>query len=587
MSFYYENQGINTYLVYEIKPEDVIDSMSLGMISNNKIDGFAATLFTQMNTTKYIKYDVTAKLSMKQFFEGVVNRKSLVGVFRGIINALLAAEDYMIGSKSILLDTNYIFVDVSTCKTELICLPVVGIENQYDNIGSFFKSIMFSTQLDSSENCDYVAKIINYLNSASVFSLNEFKRILDEIGYSSNASVQSVPAAASVRPVQQSVKVETKPAQTAAAPVPTPQVQTIQTNAVSPQQNINPVQPQTIPAQPTQYQYPQAPPQTQGKEKTKKSKTKNHVEVPQQVQPAAPMNPDEKQISIFGLMMHYSKENAEKYKAQKAAKKAGQAVAPAQQPMNMPQQRPADKRTQKQAPAFNGGFAVPGQQSKPNTSFAVPGQQTPSGASFAIPGQQTPSGASFAIPGQQTPSGASFAVPGQQTPYRGAQQTQPKKNTAAPVQTAPAYSAPVSQGFQMNTQMVESSMNFGETTVLGGGADGETAVLSDLPLTPQGAAVKQPFIVRVRNNERIALDKPVYRIGKERSFVDYFIGDNSYISRVHASIAQKDGRYYLIDNNSRNHTYLNGEVITSSTEYEMKSGDTFKLANEEFEFKLF
>ena len=55
MSFTFENQGANTYLVYEIKPEDSIDTMSLGMLTNNRIPGLAQTLFMQMDTTKYIK----------------------------------------------------------------------------------------------------------------------------------------------------------------------------------------------------------------------------------------------------------------------------------------------------------------------------------------------------------------------------------------------------------------------------------------------------------------------------------------------------------------------------------------------------
>ena len=58
MDFKYESQGTNTYLVYEIKAEDKIDSMSLGMLTNNKIVGFAPTFFTQMDANKFIKYNV-------------------------------------------------------------------------------------------------------------------------------------------------------------------------------------------------------------------------------------------------------------------------------------------------------------------------------------------------------------------------------------------------------------------------------------------------------------------------------------------------------------------------------------------------
>ena len=35
MDFSYENQGANTYLVYEIKEGDSIDTLSLGMLTNN------------------------------------------------------------------------------------------------------------------------------------------------------------------------------------------------------------------------------------------------------------------------------------------------------------------------------------------------------------------------------------------------------------------------------------------------------------------------------------------------------------------------------------------------------------------------
>ena len=49
--FTYENNGINTYLVYEIGIGDIVDSMGLGMITNNKIPGLAQTFFTQKDKT--------------------------------------------------------------------------------------------------------------------------------------------------------------------------------------------------------------------------------------------------------------------------------------------------------------------------------------------------------------------------------------------------------------------------------------------------------------------------------------------------------------------------------------------------------
>ena len=127
-------------------------------------------------------------------------------------------------------------------------------------------------------------------------------------------------------------------------------------------------------------------------------------------------------------------------------------------------------------------------------------------------------------------------------------------------------------------------MNFGETTVLGGGGIGETTVLNEGQNPVQTAA---PHLIRVKNNERIPLNKAVFRIGKERSFVDYFIGDNTAVSRSHANFITRDGEYFVVDTNSTNHTFVNGQMIQSNSEVKISHGDTIRLGNEDFAFKIY
>lgn len=127
-------------------------------------------------------------------------------------------------------------------------------------------------------------------------------------------------------------------------------------------------------------------------------------------------------------------------------------------------------------------------------------------------------------------------------------------------------------------------MSFGETTVLGGGSIGETTVLNE---TPQAAQIANPHLIRVKNNEKIILNKPVFRIGKERSYVDYFVADNTAVSRSHANIISREGEFFIVDTNSKNHTYVNGTMIQSNAETKIVHGDKIRLANEDFEFKLY
>lgn len=95
-----------------------------------------------------------------------------------------------------------------------------------------------------------------------------------------------------------------------------------------------------------------------------------------------------------------------------------------------------------------------------------------------------------------------------------------------------------------------------------------------------------PRLLRTSTGEEITINKPVFKIGKERANVDYCVTGNKTVSRVHAEIVNKSGACFIYDNNSTNKTYLNGTEIPVQIEIKLRDGDIIKMSNEEFEFKL-
>lgn len=127
-------------------------------------------------------------------------------------------------------------------------------------------------------------------------------------------------------------------------------------------------------------------------------------------------------------------------------------------------------------------------------------------------------------------------------------------------------------GTQPNSETtLLGSESFAGTTVLGGGAFEEPTF---------------PYLIREKTQEKVMVDKPSFRIGKESKFCDYFISNNNAISRSHADILTKDHRYYIIDHNSTNKTYVDGKVVPVEKQVEIFSGSKIKLANEDFVFYL-
>ena len=141
---------------------------------------------------------------------------------------------------------------------------------------------------------------------------------------------------------------------------------------------------------------------------------------------------------------------------------------------------------------------------------------------------------------------------------------------------APAV-PPVGGGYGGGPTPDTSVLNQGanETTVLGQGA-GETSVLSDIHVSGS--------LTRSKSGEKINITRENFKIGRERSRVDYCISDNTAIGRHHATIIVRNGDAYLVDQNSRNFTFVNDVKVAPNVETKLKEGDKISFADEVFTY---
>ena len=555
--FSFENINMNTNLVYKLEENDKLDHTTIGMLSNNKISNICSAKYSQVDNDIIIKFDVTSKVPAVQVFSGVLNKKWVMGLLESVYSAIIEAQKYMLDLHQFVLNLNYIFMDVSTGKMDFICLPLLNMEN--NDILSFIKDIIFNATFSQNEDNRYVSAIITYLNTEKKFSIDSLKKLIDSINNNRFSNTATTVQQNNIS-VQQNVQQNNIPVQ-----------QNIQQNNIPVQQNVQrnniPLQQNNIPIQ----QY--------GNVQNTRKKSGNKVAVPTvqsipnvQAEQQLPVNlqENEKKMSWLYLMCHYNKENSAKYKAQKAQKKNNAGVqnsfgySNANQNFQIPTNNKRDfarniPQVQKPLQSVQASVSLV-QNQIPQTQIPVQQIQNKS--------QQIPISNSVVLNNAQSVQGSVESAGNKVQNLHN--QTQDVNSVVSNDAFSPNYST--------------TNADYGETTVLGGdNAYGETTVLGEENYQNKIS----PYLIRVKNNEKISINKAMFRIGKEKSYVDYFIDDNTYISRGHANILCKDGRCYIVDNNSRNHTYVNGEMITSGNEVELKNGDTIKLANEAFEFKIF
>lgn len=95
-----------------------------------------------------------------------------------------------------------------------------------------------------------------------------------------------------------------------------------------------------------------------------------------------------------------------------------------------------------------------------------------------------------------------------------------------------------------------------------------------------------PRLIRLSTSEIIDIDKETFNLGRDpKSLLDYVINDKR-VGRRHASIMHKNGNYFIVDLGSKNHTYVNGNMLISNMEQLLNNGDKIRLAVEEFIFQL-
>ena len=496
-TFTYENQGTYTFLIYTADSDEVMDTVAVGMTTNNKLEGIISPGIQQKNMTMVCKYNITSMTALEDVLLGVINRKKLIALLESMTKSLLYAQQYLLSEEDFLLDTAHIYVDASTGQASLIAKPVIMPGgSSYQN---FIKVVLNSVISDESEDCTYIVKIRNYVNRRDVFSYEGLLDVLHKLESTGNSVYtraditpkQEKPVAEQPMP-EQSMPQQPNPQQTAGNPMvsKTPTVPDIP-NIPNNQNVSNAPKGMTIP------QILQTP--------------KKETQIPKQ--------PKEEKEKGFGLGKLFGKKEKE----------------------SNPQKK----------------------QSSP-LNFAYPGKAAAESVGNPV---------GMAIPGRSNLNAQPVSAPKPQAP--------------APVQSANVPQQQMQQPVQAQQGRPAQQVSYVEedygNTIMMSDDDGATVLLTgdEEALNISGAA-RRVYITREKNQQKMEIAKPMFKLGRSADTADFYVAGNGMVGREHAFIIQEDEHVFIKDNNSKNHTYVNDEMVRAGERVELKDQDVVRLADENF-----
>ena len=482
----------------------------------------------------YVHHDTSLEVMLRQ----TLKKADVLAILKGLLCA------FEIGAAGVQIcylvrDLNYIYVDPESKAVKCIMVPVKQDPLGQSDIPDFFRNIVSHMRFDEADKDDYVARILTLINTDH-YSNMKLKGLVDaemeKLGlfYTRDEGLK-------------------KEADTTAAPEV--QNQNVKVNRVGVMNNMRPqgmpAMGQPVPPMGRQPMGQPVPPM--GGQ-------------PMMGQPVPPMN---------GQPM-------------------GQPVPPmGGQPMGQPippmGQMPKPEMPKPQAPAPEAPKPEMPKPEMPKPQAPVPEAPKPEMPKPEMPKPQAPA------PEAPKPEMPKPEMPKPQAPAPEAPKPEMPKPEIPKPQMPPMGQRPAMGGQPMMGQPVPPMG--GQRPPMGQPMMGQPMVgQMPRPQAPQmqngnlmgqlGGARPIPHFVRKSTGEIINITKPEFIIGKSKTKADYAIENNSAISREHCIVIQRDGVNYIKDNNSTNHTYVNGVELQPGKEVLLKHKTEVRLGDEEFTFLL-
>ncbi len=511
----------------------------------------------------YVHHDTSLEVMLRQ----TLKKADVLAILKGLLCA------FEIGAAGVQIcylvrDLNYIYVDPESKAVKCIMVPVKQDPLGQSDIPDFFRNIVSHMRFDEADKDDYVARILTLINTDH-YSNMKLKGLVDaemeKLGlfYTRDEGLK-------------------KEADTTAAPEV--QNQNVKVNRVGVMNNMRP---QGMPAmgQPMGQPVPPMGRQPMGQPVPPMGGQ------PMMGQPVPPMGrqPMGQPVPPMGGQPMMGQPVPPM-----GGQPMGQPVPPMNgQPMGQPVppmgQMPKPEMPKPQAPAPEAPKPEMPKPEMPKPQAPAPEAPKPEMPKPEMPKPQAPA------PEAPKPEMPKPEMPKPQAPAPEAPKPEMPKPEIPKPQMPPMGQRPAMGGQPMMGQPVPPMG--GQRPPMGQPMMGQPMMgQMPRPQAPQmqngnlmgqlGGARPIPHFVRKSTGEIINITKPEFIIGKSKTKADYAIENNSAISREHCIVIQRDGVNYIKDNNSTNHTYVNGVGLQPGKEVLLKHKTEVRLGDEEFTFLL-
>ena len=633
ISFRVRNFDKEQFLTFNIDNEAELDEELLDYLEEEEPAGIVPVIFEEGEEFDTFSYNVTDKIHLSELSEQEINAEMVLLVLRGLVMALIDMAEYRVPVSYLVLNRHYIYID-SDYKVEFVCIPLEEMREDVD-ISHFLRNFLASLRFEPSDNDNYVARLFTYINNHAVFNLRNMlslvETLMEDLGieipddaneiYAEYHEVEEVSSDTTVLTSEEETDIsrvmddlaaaeELDDAEDIEAAMSDLEAQSEEdTGKLSAEEEVDEPkeveeeevdepeeaeeeevdEPEEVEeeevdepeeAEEEEVEEPEEAEEEIEEEKTgEPEETEEEADESEEVEEKKIDEPEELEEAEKEIEEEKTKKPEEvegEEPEQKPAKKSVLELDEESQEMvNKLKEKLAGSKKEKQPKSTEKEIKKPAFKTKDTSSVGVVIQDDLD--EFLAEKEMEEQAAHHEDSGLKIRKNIKVS------------RASILKNTQEELKAAEEKVAE-QKALEEGTEVTEAEDEVTEVedeevvsnSILSQTISGATGLLRGNVNVPK----VNPYLIRVNTNERIMITKQNFKVGKASMGVDYTVKGNGAVSRVHAVITNKDGIYYIRDNKSTNHTYVNGKMLEEGENELLTQDCKIVLGDEEFIFKL-
>lgn len=589
------------YLTFNIDNEAELDEEVLDFLEEEEPEGIVPVIFEEGEEFDTFSYDVTDKIHLSELSEQEINAEMVLLVLRGLILALLDMAEYRVPVSYLVLNRHYIYID-SDYKVEFVCIPLEDMQGDVD-VSHFLRNFLASLRFESSENGDYVAKLFTYINNHAIFNLRNMLTLVEDLMENMGieipdddaneiyAEYQEVGADTTVLTEEEPESVQAMDDLEAAEALEEAEdleevMQDLEESSEEDAETTGELVEEE--AEESEEEVQESDPEEEDvaedingnaatedamEEKEEPVVEKPETEEPEDSEEKTEANADETVAEEPEDAVEEGENDAEPEDSSETEDaKAKLLDAESQEIVNKLKEKLSGAKKEKPKTEEKKEPKKPAFKTKDTSSVGVVIQDDLDEflAEKELEEQME----------HHEESGLKIRKNIKVSRASIVKNTQEELKAAEEQKAAEAPEEPEEDEV---TEVVEpEEEEVVSNSILSQTISGATGLLKGNVSVPK----VNPYLIRVNTDERIMITKQNFKIGKASMGVDYSVKGNGAVSRVHAVITNKDGIYYIRDNKSTNHTFVNGKTLEDGENELLTQDCKIVLGDEEFIFKL-